>query len=521
MKKFYIILFSFLISLTANAQIKTTNYNSKWFLGFNTGATWSCDDVNNIWKWRSNDNYYELDNDKYGRTIPFGWGVTLGKSFNYDYGRIFSFDLRGRYLHGKWYGQNKEMDSISMANYDPLVGLNDADAEEIKQMYQAGYGGYIHNYKNDIHRLSLELVLHFNRFREKTRIDPYLFGGIGLSFKKSMGDLLDNNGNLYTESALLNNDLDFDFETQLNTNENLVHFMPSAGFGIGYQIAPRVSLGFEHKTTFTLKDQFDGVLTETPRLKNDWYHYTSAFIRFRLGGQASGSSSSTSHQNYSNPVANCPTPVVSIYNTQNETVSENTVQISASVQHVSSINEITVMDVNRNAILFEYDNFSSKINVVVNLQPGVNTFYVKANNNCGSDLETVYINYSDCALPNGVFTSPNQSGLTTENSNYEFSAKLNHLESSSAIQVYLNNSTVGFSFNGSTGLLMSNVLLTEGTNTIRIVYQNPCGNGSIETVLNHIPCKSPVIELINPSASGSTTNKGDYEIRAHIYNSNS
>ena len=92
MKNFYIILFSLLISLTASAQVKTTNYNSKWFLGFNTGATWSCDDVNNIWKWRSNENYYELDNDNYGRTIPFGWGLTLGKSFNYDYGRIFSFD---------------------------------------------------------------------------------------------------------------------------------------------------------------------------------------------------------------------------------------------------------------------------------------------------------------------------------------------------------------------------------------------------------------------------------------------
>ena len=136
MKNFYIILFSLLISLTASAQVKTTNYNSKWFLGFNTGATWSCDDVNNIWKWRSNENYYELDNDNYGRTIPFGWGVTLGKSFNYDYGRIFSFDLRGRYLHGKWYGQNKYMDSISMENFDPSVELEDASAEQIKQLYQ-------------------------------------------------------------------------------------------------------------------------------------------------------------------------------------------------------------------------------------------------------------------------------------------------------------------------------------------------------------------------------------------------
>ena len=115
-----------MISLTASAQVKTTNYNSKWFLGFNTGATWSCDDVNNIWKWRSNENYYELDNDNYGRTIPFGWGLTLGKSFNYDYGRIFSFDIRGRYLHGRWYGQNEEMDSISMENFDPFVNIEDA-----------------------------------------------------------------------------------------------------------------------------------------------------------------------------------------------------------------------------------------------------------------------------------------------------------------------------------------------------------------------------------------------------------
>ena len=39
MKNIYIILFSFLITLTTNSQVKTTNYGSKWFLGFNTGAT--------------------------------------------------------------------------------------------------------------------------------------------------------------------------------------------------------------------------------------------------------------------------------------------------------------------------------------------------------------------------------------------------------------------------------------------------------------------------------------------------
>ena len=38
--------------------------------------------------------------------LDLGWGLTLGRSFNYDYGKILSFDLRGRYLRGYWYGQD-------------------------------------------------------------------------------------------------------------------------------------------------------------------------------------------------------------------------------------------------------------------------------------------------------------------------------------------------------------------------------------------------------------------------------
>ena len=38
--------------------------------------------------------------------------------------------------------------------------------------------------------------------------------------------------------------------------------MPSAGFGIDNKLRLGF-LGFEHKTTFTLKDQFDGVISET------------------------------------------------------------------------------------------------------------------------------------------------------------------------------------------------------------------------------------------------------------------
>ena len=417
------------------------------------------------------------------------------------------------------------MDSISMENFDPFVNIEDADAEQIKQMYQAGYGGYIHNYKNDIHRLSLELVLHFNRFREKTGIDPYLFGGVGLSFKKSMGDLLDNNGDLYSENILLSNDLDFDFETQLNPNENMVHFMPSAGFGIGYQIAPRVSLGFEHKTTFTLKDQFDGVISETPRLKNDWYHYTSAFLRFGLGGRTNSSSnSSSSSSGFStndSQIANCPSPDVYIYNTQNELLSNQTIQISAKITNVSDVNEIKLMDANRMLLPFEFDSYSNKLTAIANLVSGNNTFYIKANNNCGSDMEELNVNFADCISPEGNFITPSQNALNVENANYQLKAHFNHLKSASMLKLFVNNVQVyGFSFDVNTGTLESDLTLFSGNNNIRIVFENTCGNGVIETSINYIECTPPNIELIQPTASGSTTNDRVHEIEVLFTGSN-
>ena len=187
---------------------------------------------------------------------------------------------------------------------------------------------------------------------------------------------------------------------------------------------------------FTLKDQFDGVISETPRLKNDWYHYTSGYIRFRLGGGngSSGSSSNQSSSNYStNPnsngfTSNCPGPNVSIYNTQNQTVSNRTIQISAKITNVSNVNEIKLMDGNRMLLPFEFDSYSNKLSAVVNLNSGGNTFYIKANNNCGSDMEQLNITYADCLPPDGYFISPSQNDTNLELSNYQIKAHLNNIK---------------------------------------------------------------------------------------------
>ena len=78
---------------------------------------------------------------------------------------------------------------------------------------------------------------------------------------------------------------------------------------------------------------------------------------------------------------------MTIYNTQNQTVSNRTIQISAKITNVSNVNDIKLMDGNRMLLPFEFDSYSNKLSAVVNLNSGNNTFYVKANNNCGSDME--------------------------------------------------------------------------------------------------------------------------------------
>ena len=69
--------------------------------------------------------------------------------------------------------------------------------------------------------------------------------------------------------------------------------MPSLGFGLGYQLSNNISIGLEHKTTFTLKDDFDGFnkfndgtsvgIEQADKRVNDLYHYTSGYLRFLSG----------------------------------------------------------------------------------------------------------------------------------------------------------------------------------------------------------------------------------------------
>ena len=213
------------------------NYNreSRWFIGLNGGGTFTTrTEVPNL--------------------IRGGYGLTFGKSIGMDPGKLFSWDVRFRFLHAFYGGQSTthyNLDSASASTLSPLY------SPTIINQYQDSIGYFVPNFKTTIIRYSLELALNTNRLRERTGWNFSVFGGIGLTGYHTKADLTDGSNNMYdydnmSLSPTKSNYLSFqdkNYETDLVGTESDFEWdwMPSFGFGISYQIAPAVSFGIPSK----------------------------------------------------------------------------------------------------------------------------------------------------------------------------------------------------------------------------------------------------------------------------------
>ncbi len=501
MKKWYILNILLLSFTFAKAQRINYDINSKWFFGLNAGVTWNTNDVKNV--------------------NSSGYGLILGRSYNYDYGKKISFDLRGRYLAGTWVGQDTA--AFSLKNYQggPLDSYK-LDSNSI----------YVNNFQTDVRRLSLELVLHLNRIHERTGFDPYVFGGVGLTWTQTFGDLLKSadSTSLYDYTSMqqtgpigpqLSTTLDGLYETRLDggsNNQYLVKWMPSLGFGLGYQIGKRTSLGFEHKTTFTRGDSFDGYLSETPRLKNDWHHYTSAYLRinFKSLGGRSESNTSSNVNNYTTATT-CPKPVITLVSGNNKTVTNSQYRIEFKVSNLLNVSSATIVNDQNQPVLFNYNASTQIIDALVSLHAGQNTFQLNASNNCGSESASVLVTLLNCVTPTATFTSPNGGNMTVKTNDFAFSAVIQGAVNANGIKLLMNGMSLnGATYNPANGLIQRAITLVPGVNTIQLTVTNDCGTNTYTATINYDNCVPVSLQLLNPSASGTTTNTAAFTLKASI-----
>ena len=463
MKEILFTLFTFSFCIIISAQKLDYDNTSKLFMGVNLGGTWNTTDVK-----------YKLGS---------GWGLTLGKSYNYNYGKIVSFDIRARYLSGNWYGQDTSISSL-------------ADYSGTALSYYKPQG-IIHNFKSITRRLALELVVHLNGLTEKTGIDPYVFGGIGLTFNRTYGNLLPIDTSSIYQYPNDINVLDDTYESVLDgydAKKYEVNVMPSLGFGLGYQIGKATTIGIEHKTTFTQKDAFDGVSNSSPRSKNDLHHYTSFYIQFRVN--------KTPRENPLPPqTVSCPKPIIKFSNSSRDNSVSTSPQftINASVTNVAGMSNISLLNSSNIMVPYNYDSYSNQLSANVILNPGINIFTLTATNECGTEQKTITIQYKDCIDPSLSFINPASERTTVTYPSFTFSATVNGLLNTQGILVYQNGVLLNnISYNPTTRILQSNVTLQPGLNTFTVSLTNNCGSISSSTSVSYENCIKPKITSTNP-----------------------
>ncbi len=482
--------------------------DSRWFWTANYGVTWNSTDVKSKNDW--------------------GWGLTLGKSFNYNYGKLISFDIRGRYLKGDWYGQNNDTTGFNYINKTMSGGATN---------YKDSLGFSLNNFYAKTYEGSLELVLHANKFRERTGWDLFVFGGVGLTAFKTSGNLLnseDSLGGMYKYDELteyststLNGVLDDSYETNLdgNSSANFI-FTPSLGFGIGYQVFPRFSMGLEHKTTFTQLDYYDGVNNPEGKYENDWYHYTSAYLRFHLKKRNTGNTVYTDDKDYDTQIdAQLPPEVIyTIPATSGTTVDNPNYTIQALVKNVNGRDNINFRQNGVFVSNFSYNASSDKLASQVVLQPGQNVFEIIASNAYGTDQETTIIIYrqQQQALPIVTFQNPASNPHTTSNPGFNLIASVLNVQTASQVSMLMNGQTFSnFNFNPGTGNLTAVLNLTVGTNVITITGTNTAGSDTETTTIIYNPIQTeqlPVVYFVDPNHSPITVLNPSYLINADVLN---
>ncbi|WP_343637295.1 hypothetical protein [Fluviicola sp.] len=509
MKYFYTLIVSLLFATTLFSQNEKVNYDndSRWFWGLNVGGTWTKTDVP-----------YKLD---------LGYGLIVGHQFNYNYGRPISFDLRLRYLTGLWKGYNTDSTNVS--------------SNPVYQEYNAAGQPVVMNFGTRLHELSLELAIHFNKLRERTGWDPYIFGGIGYTWYRAKGDLHGSDGftYLYDSTKLasgsytqteIHSMTDKKFDTDLNSPASMGKFMPSVGIGIGYQIAKGVSLGIEHKTTFTMADNFDGHLSSKGKYTNDWYHYTSVYLKFHIRNHYE-------HMTYQDtvrqPVVTNPTwtqptrtpPVVDFTNpsTSGTTVNSNTYVIRGKIQNVSSSSNVVFRQNGNYITNFTFNPSTQDFQSTVTLVPGQNTFELTGTNDFGSDMDQTVINYvrETPTPPVVTYSNPASNPTTVQNPVFSLTGTVLNVTGKDQITMTLNGSPVVFTYNASTRGIASTLNLVTGSNVVVTTGTNQYGSDTETATIIYQPQQTiqpPVVYFVNPNINPYTVNQNTFALTADVLN---
>lgn len=494
--------------------------HSNSFFSLNFGSTYHTSNVNSdVMMWRAG-------------------GFTWGKSYFYRQGSPVFFDLRGRVLLGTWEGMDRKLTDVSPTD-NILNGTTNPALN-----YYAADSSVLRNFRTTQAELNAEVVMHFNRLREATKWDFYLFGGVGLSIWKSRANYLnDAQGDAMYDYNLLNGDfsqgniqnlLDNSFETDLEGSSKAnVTWMPHVGLGLGRQLGSRVTIGIEHKTTFTRTDLWDGLNYNSSGEAtgtNDLYHYTGLYLKWYLKGFRQQQPSFVN-----NPApAPCFSPTVVITDPMHTHHSSmmQTVVVRADIRNLNNRNQITVRVNGQFNNNFTFNVNSGVFQCQLMLNPGQNLIEITASNNCGSVSDNRIIVFQQQFTPNNPqpqmpppivsISNPFVSPHTVEQSAFNLQAQVLNVTGREQIQMIVNGQVFNnFNFSTQSAQLTANLNLNVGENTVVITASNEVGADSQQTIIVYSRPQQlppPVVQFILPTTSTIQVNTESTQVTANVFN---
>ena len=495
-------------------------------LGFNIGASW-------------------LQSDVKMKKLGGAGGFTLGQMYAQNDKNALDWGWRFRYLNALTYGQDSKK-TTGIAFNPVLNGQYDPSTNYFSN------GGFVYqNHKTTINELSLELVIGANNMRNKTKVYPYIFGGLGITKAVAKTDQLDGSGLRYDYSSIdsngtangsqitssLNTMYDGTYETFAEGSENARwKFMPSLGVGLGYQFTPAFSMGLEHKMTWALHDGLDGhqwTNENAVSASKDKYHYSSVWLKFSFGRKARPTTTVTNNNNTTTnivtPAADKPSVVITNPSMNSFTSASQSFTVRATIKNVNSKSDIALVYNGVNNSNFTYDATAKVFAFPLMLLQGSNTFEITATNANGSTTDNATVLYETqivtppaAPAPVVIITSPTINPQSTTMNNATVVANILNVNSQSQIGVAINGVATGnFIFNPSTHMMTISSNLNPGANTFVISATNPSGSDSKSvTIIYSIATVTPppFITIVNPAINPFTSTVSSLPINAVVQN---
>lgn len=253
---------------------------------------------------------------------------------------------------------------------------------------------------------------------------------------------------------------------------------------------------------------------------------------------ANGSDSKSLTVNYTKktvlpkPVVNITIPSSSPYAT-----SQNSVNVTATVQNVNSKSEITVK-VNHAALAnFDYSQDNKTVTFTASLNLGSNSITVSAANQGGSDTKSVTVNYTkpvnpQLPKPAVTITNPASSPFTTSSQSVNVTATVLNVTGKNDIKVNGPSGEIkNFTYDQGKNMVSIPVAIGKGDNVITITAINPSGSDSKSATIRFQAVvqpgggvgvnpkgggQKPIVTFINPPTTPSQVTSQFLGVRATV-----